>query len=253
MNILIIEDEVLAQRELIEMLHQTGTEINIVACLKSVSDSIDWFTTNENECDLIFMDIELADGQCFQIFSDITPKAPIIFLTAYHEYAIQAFKLNSIDYLLKPVDQKNLKGALQKHEMLIQKKQTISMQELQVLLQSPQKEYKDRFTIKIGDVFRYVHTSEIAYFFSDAKYTYLVTYKKDKFLLDPSLNEIEVKLNPKMFFRVSRKYIINIDAVEKASKFFNSRLKLKLKLPVDDDILISRVKVIQFLDWMGND
>ncbi len=253
MNILIIEDEVLAQRELMKMLHQADEKIKILKCLKSISESIEWFTTNEKECDLIFMDIELSDGQCFEIFSKITPRVPIIFLTAYHEYAIQAFKLNSIDYLLKPIDQKSLRQALKKYDMLSQKKLAISMLELQTLLKSTQKQYKERFTIKIGDVFRYIHTNEIAYFFSDSKYSYLVTYKKDKFLLDPSLNEIESKLDPKMFFRASRKYIININAVEKASKFFNSRLKLKLKLPVDEDILISRVKVIQFLDWMGND
>ena len=174
MKVLVVDDSRLARNELKRLLKEFDN-VQIVGEAASVDEAKEKIA--ELRPDLIFLDIQMPGKNGFELLEDLDVVPKVIFTTAYDEYALQAFKLNSIDYLLKPVDQKNLKGALQKHEMLIQKKQTISMQELQVILQSPQKEYKDRFTIKIGDVFRYVHTSEIAYFFSDAKYTYLVTYK----------------------------------------------------------------------------
>lgn len=253
MKIVIIEDESLAQQELIATLHEIDSAIEIVICLKSVTDSVQWLRANPDGYDLLLMDIELADGQSFEIFEQVQIEQYVIFLTAYDEYAIRAFKVNSIDYLLKPVEHKSLKDALQKFQHLKNKQADALLQNLQALLQTGTPTYKERFMIQIGDTYQSVAIDEVAYFFSDEKTSYLMTHNQQKFLLDQSLNELQTKLNPQQFFRVSRKYIIHIQSVKKVSKYFNSRLKLKIKPVASEEILISRVKVPSFLEWIGND
>ncbi len=253
MNVLIIEDEILAQQELTNILYDIDSSIHIIKCIQSVYDSVLWLPKNQKRCDLIFMDIELSDGQCFEIFSKIHVETPIVFLTAYHEYAIKAFKVNSIDYLLKPIDKRELKRALDKHYRIKQKNATISLKEVHELVYSQNKKYKERFSIKIGDIYKYITLEKIAYFFSDQKYTHLRTYNKETYIIDFSLNELEEKLNPNLFFRITRKYLVHINSIETASKFFNSRLKIQLNPPTRDNVVISRVKVVPFLDWIAGD
>ncbi|MGD1842288.1 MAG: LytR/AlgR family response regulator transcription factor [Thermonemataceae bacterium] len=250
MKVVIIEDEELAQQELAALLGELSIPIEIVAYLKSVASSVEWLTTNSQAFDLIFMDIELLDGQSFEIFQHIEQDIPIIFLTAYDEYAIQAFKYNSIDYLLKPVEQEELNSAIQKYNNLQKKLSHSVLKALQALVQK--KNYKERFTIRIGDHYHYVHTSDLAYFSSTYKTTCITTVSAKVFPIDFSLNELETYLDPSLFFRVSRKYLVHIQSIEKASKFFHSRLKLKLTPKSTEEVLISRVKVPQFLEWMGS-
>jgi len=250
MKVVIIEDEWLAQQELMNILAEIDPAIKVVACLKSVTKSVTWLKTHADEYDLLLMDIELSDGQSFEIFEQITIEHPVIFLTAYDEYAIRAFKVNSIDYLLKPIAQQELKSALLKYQKVTKRTTDISLPNLQQLLHSARGIYKDRFMIQIGDTYQSIPVDEIAYFFSDEKTTYAVVHSQQKFLLDQSLNELQTKLDPHQFFRVSRKYIVHIRSIKKVSKYFHSRLKLKLKLAIPEDILISRAKVSAFLEWM---
>ena len=251
MRIVIIEDEVLAQKELIKLLEEVDAGVEVVSCLRSVAQGIKWLASNNGRYDLLFADIELLDGQSFEIFQQLSIDTPVIFLTAYDEYAIQSFKVNSIDYLLKPVEPRGLKNALDKFSRLNERRLNISLDDLQALIHSKNKPYKERFNVKIGDIYRYIATKDIAYFYSDDKATYLVTHEKDHLIIGQSLNDLEVKLDPSLFFRVSRKYLVHIHAVEKASKYFNSRLKLKLIPVSEEEVLVSRVKVPGFLEWMG--
>lgn len=251
MRALIIEDEKLAQQELTEMLLQIDESISIVACLRSIKESINWLKTNDGNYDLIFMDIELSDGQSFEIFESIKIEKPVIFLTAYDEFALKAFKVNSIDYLLKPVNPEELVFAIEKFKKS-QVQNNFSIHDIQQMLQPIQKSYKQRFTIRIGDSFRYVNVNDIAYFFAKDKSNYIITKNQKRFLLDQSLNEIEPLLDPTLFFRATRKFIISISSVTKASKYFNSRLKLELTPPSSEELLISRVKVPMFLEWMDS-
>ena len=254
MRVLIIEDEVLAQKEFIGLLEQLDQSIEVVDCLDSIASACTYLEDHQAAVDLIFMDIELSDGICFEIFDKVEVEVPVIFVTAYDEYAIRAFKVNSIDYLLKPVEIEALRQAIEKFQKQQDSRNTISLSDIQDLIKQQEKQPKRRFMIKVGDTYRNIATDDIAYFFIKDKYTYVMSVNGDSFILDYSLHELEKQLNPDHFYRVSRKYIVNIDAVKKASKYFNSRLKLTLTpTPEHDKILISRERVDGFLQWMGKD
>jgi DNA-binding LytR/AlgR family response regulator len=254
MKVLIIEDEPFAQDELKRLLALCDKNITVWECIDSVEDSIIWLE-EPNEPDLIFMDIQLSDGLSFDIFKHTEVKAPVIFTTAYDEYAIQAFKVNSIDYLLKPVEEEALKLALKKYSSLRQKfaapAQTFfSTDQLEQLIKLNKKEYKSRFVTQIGDRIKHIEVEQVAYFYADDDTVYLVTNDKKKYIINYTLDQLERLLDPKYFFRINRKYIARITAIGDVHKYFNSRLKVMLLPPVEDEILISRVKVPDFLDWM---
>ncbi len=251
-KIVIIEDEILAQQELGHMLEKTGFNYEVVATLRSVSQGIHWLTQHKDSVDLIFADIELLDGQCFKIFEAVPLDVPVIFLTAYNVYALEAFKVNSIDYLLKPLELDALHTALEKYQRL-QRKSNVSLAQIQQLMQAGYQTYKSRITIKTGDTYRHIDTADAAYFLADSKMVYLVTREGNKYIVDHSLSELEAKLDPRQFFRATRKYLIHVNAVKKATKYFHSRLKLTLDPPPVESVLISRIRVSDFLQWMDMD
>ncbi len=248
MKVLIIEDEIPAQIQLERLIHTHYPDFEIIARVDSVTGAVAWL--GENQPDLIFMDVELSDGQCFEIFKLVVVKAPVIITTAYNEYAIKAFKVNSIDYLLKPIDKSEFVNAVDK-SIRLTSKATPEYNRLEELLsKSLPKEYKKRFAVKVGDHIVIVNTDEIAYFYAEEKVTFLVTNSGKKYISDLSLDNLEVQLNPKDFFRLSRGCIAHISSIKTVSKYFNSRLKIALVPPMDTDILVSRIRIPEFLNWL---
>lgn len=254
MKVLIIEDEPLAQQELSRLLLRCEPQAQVAVNLDSVEDSVLWLTSNPPP-DLIFMDIRLSDGLSFEIFEQTEVPAPVIFTTAYNEYALQAFKTNGIEYLLKPVEEEALQASLQKFTFLKQHFSTdttqFNIQQLQKLLHLDKPAYKTRFAVTLGDKIRQVSVEQIAYFYADDNAVYLVTTDKKKYIINYTLDQLEALLNPQEFYRISRKYMSHIRAIHEVNRYFNSRLKVTLNSCDDDEILISRVRVPGFLTWMG--
>jgi DNA-binding LytR/AlgR family response regulator len=255
MNIAIIEDEPLARQELKRRLTRCDKNVDILAFLESVGKSVGWFK-EKKPVDLIFMDIQLSDGLSFEIFERVRVPAPVIFTTAYDEYAIQAFKVNSIDYLLKPINDKDLKSALQKYAVLKEQfnEKAIAFKEHQIAhLYDPYRTgYKKRFISKVGDDFKYINVEAIAYFYAEHKVVTLVSNDKKEFVIDYTLENLEKLLDPTIFFRLNRKYLVKIDAIKKVSKYFRGRLKVTVRQAEEDEILVSRDKKEDFKSWLDS-
>lgn len=247
MNILIIEDERPAYSQLKRLTEKLKPEAVFYGPLESISSGVKWLTTHPAP-DLILCDIELSDGTSFEIFNQVSISSPIIFTTAYDQFAIRAFKLNSIDYLLKPVEPGELQNALVKLEN--QKQVKINSETIQSLLQKQENNYKSRFMVKLGDSIKSIQTEEIAWIVSEDKTTLLHTTQNKEYIVDYSLNDLEDLLNPKKFFRLNRRYITSIDSINNVLIYSSSRLKITLADCGDDDILISRKRVPLFKEWM---
>jgi len=246
MNVLIIEDEKPAARRLGRMLSVLGIEVQTM--LHSVEESIDWFQNNEHP-DLIFLDIQLSDGLSFEIFEVIEVNSAIIFTTAYDEYALKAFKLNSIDYLLKPIDEDELKIAVDKFKAHQPTKSDVkvNIDDIRKLLINPiDRKYKKRFTIKIGQHLKIIHVNEIECFYSENKATYIHTTSNRSYLIDGSLEHWQEQLDPEQFFRVNRTFIVHIHAIKDIIAYSNSRLKLILHSYNETEIVVSRERVKDF-------
>jgi DNA-binding LytR/AlgR family response regulator len=249
MRVVIIEDEKPAQERLKKLIGEIAPSYQVIAILDSIKSSVNWLENNKHP-DLFFMDIQLADGLSFSIFEKVTTSKPIIFCTAYDEYALNAFKHNSIDYLLKPIDAKELENALDKYQNLHATTNTIDLSEIQKLLQIRSQEYKKRFMIKVGDRIKAINVADIAFFWSEQKATYLQTQEKQRSILDYTLDEVQAYLDPIHFFRLNRKYICTLDAIKDVFSYSNSRLKVVLNNCDDTDILVSREKVKKFKEWL---
>jgi two-component system, LytTR family, response regulator LytT len=255
LNVLIIEDEPFAREELKRLLGNLNRPVDIIGTAGSVEESIHWFEENPAP-DLVFMDIQLSDGLSFEIFSETEVPSPVIFTTAFDEYAIRAFKVNSVDYLLKPLDERELEAAIHKfeslrwHENLPDTDNRKEQIENLIAQLKPRPSYKSRFIAKVGDQIKYINVEDIAYFFAEDNIVFVLTDKQGKYIVDYSLNELEAFLDPQFFFRLNRSYYVHIKAIAKVHKFFNSRLKVDLHPAVLDDVLVSRVKVPAFLSWM---
>ena len=248
MNILLIEDERPAANRLKQLILELLPGANIFGNLDSITSSVEWLQLHPAP-DLIFCDIQLADGLSFEIFERIKVSSPIIFTTAFDQYAIKAFKLNSVDYLLKPIDPKELAGAINKFKN--QKiKTTIDLSQIKELLQPQQKEYKSRFIVKIGEKIQSVLASEASFFMSEERVTFLQTFEGKRYILDYTLDQLEEMLDPKKFFRLNRKYISSFEAITEIHTYSNSRLKIKLANSSDNDILVSREKVGALKEWL---
>lgn len=250
MNVIIIEDEKPAARRLSRMLSELA--VNVTKMLHSVEDSIAWFSTNEHP-DLIFLDIQLSDGLSFEIFDKLEVKSAIIFTTAYDEYALQAFKLNSIDYLLKPIDDEDLEKAVKKYQDFAPKKDQISIDfnDIKKLLVNPlEREFKKRFTAKVGQHLKIINADEVECFFSENKGTYAATTDGRNYLLDTTLENLENEISPKQFFRVSRKFYVNIDHIKDIISYTNSRLQIKMNSFKEQEIIVSRERVKDFKLWL---
>lgn len=250
LKIVIIEDEPPAARRLEKMLRIQKPALQVLAQLDSVERCKEFFTAPP-EVDLVFMDIQLADGISFEIFSHCQITAPIIFTTAFDDYTLQAFKVNSIDYLLKPIDQDDLDNALQQFDQLIHSPAKVDQTIIQDLLQSmQQKAYKERFLIKSGQHLSVIQIPEIAYFVSDDGYVQLVTHTNKKHLIEYNLEQLTEIIDPNFFYRINRKFILHIDSIKKINSYFNSRLKLNLQPSASDDVIVSRERVTDFKRWL---
>ena len=248
MRVINIEDEQLTAKKLVGLLNELMPDAVVMGVLQSVSESIEWFNNNLMP-DLVFMDIHLADNLSFSIFDSVKITCPIIFTTAYDEHAIQAFKVNSVDYLLKPVEEDDLLAALRKFEQFrVVQSPVTNYRKLEEALMSNCK--KNRFLIQKGDAYHYVETSDIAFFYSEEKVVFLHTFSDKRYIVDYTLEQIEQLLDERTFFRVSRNCIANINSIRKISKYFNSRLKLSFQPECPHEVLISRVRVPDFLKWV---
>lgn len=251
MNVIIIEDEKPAARLLQRKLQKM--EITAGTMLHSVEEAIQWFTTNEHP-DLIFLDIQLSDGLSFDIFDKVNISSAIIFTTAYDEYALRAFKLNSIDYLLKPIDEDDLETAVNKFKQHQPKAQPMALdfEQIKRMLANPtEKAYKKRFTIKMGQHLKMINIEDAECFYSENKGTYIHTTDGRDYLLENTLEQLETELDPKQFFRVSRKFIVHITAIKDIVVYTNSRLKVILPTYKDDEVIVSRERVNDFREWLG--
>ncbi|MGI9527896.1 MAG: LytR/AlgR family response regulator transcription factor [Weeksellaceae bacterium] len=247
MNCIIIEDEAVAARRLKKLVEDQGVEV--VALLHSVQESIAWFQAHQAP-NLIFLDIQLGDGLSFEIFEEVQPKSAIIFTTAYDEYALRAFKLNSIDYLLKPIQEKELQRALDKYQTMQPEKIMFSADELKAILQTNfETQYKERFVVKIGQKIKTIETKEIPIIFSENKGSYIQCNQRN-YLIDYSLDEVEQLLNPKEFYRINRQAIVQLSFIQDITAHSGSRLLLKMK-DNQDSWTVSRERVSDFKDWLG--
>ena len=250
MNVLIIEDEKPSARRLQRMLQALHLEVETL--LHSVEESLEWFQNNEHP-DLIFLDIQLSDGLSFEIFETIDIKSAIIFTTAYDEYALQAFKLNSIDYLLKPIDVEDLARAVTKYQERAPQKQSVTLDfnYIKKLLVNPiDREYKKRFSIKVGQHLKLINIDDIECFYSENKGTYLHTSEGRNYLLDTTLEHLEEELEPQTFFRINRKFYVNINAIKDMVSYTNSRLQIKLKTYNEQEVIVARERVKDFKVWL---
>jgi DNA-binding LytR/AlgR family response regulator len=253
MKVFIIEDEPLAVQKLTKLLREIAPYIQIVGTADGIESSVEWLQAHPTP-DLVLMDIELCDGQSFEIFNQIEVKSPVIFTTSYDEYAIQAFRVNSVDYLLKPIKREDLERALQKYEKLNRShSQAIDISKLinELQKQNQPKEYRTRFLVKQGQRLMPVETTDIAYFFSEDGLTFFMTRDRIKHLLDYTLEELDTMLDPKQFFRISRQFIIEVRSVGQIHNHFNGKLKLDLRPSIDKEVTVSRERVSDFKDWMG--
>ncbi|RXR19093.1 response regulator transcription factor [Flavobacterium amnicola] len=251
MNIIIIEDEKPAARLLQRKVEKLGLHVSNM--LHSVEESIQWFQNNAHP-DLIFLDIQLSDGLSFEIFEAIDIKSAVIFTTAYDEYALRAFKLNSIDYLLKPIDEDDLEIAVKKFKARTQTTSNLSLdfEMIKKMLVNPiDKNYKKRFTVKVGQQLKLINIEEAECFYSQDKGTYLHTYDNRDYLLDGTLEQLEIDLDPKEFFRVSRKFIIPLKGIKEIQVHTNSRLKIVLPTYKEDEVIVARERVNDFKEWIG--
>ena len=248
MNIVIVEDEPLAAEKLERYLLKYSETMEVLKILPSLEQAVPWITENQSKVDLFFMDIQLTDGLSFEIFSKVPVQKPVIFTTAFDEFAIDAFKVNSIDYLLKPIMFTDLSRALQKLKSL--KQQFGNPEALTPLMQQIQKRtYKDRFLVRMGNHIHSVPSDTINTFYAEGRDAYLVTDQGKKYIIEYKLEALEELLDPKYFFRVNRTFIVNLNAITDVTVYANRRLKLTLKSKLDKEVIISREKVADFKKW----
>jgi two-component system, LytTR family, response regulator LytT len=259
MNILIVEDEDLAVKKIQKTLSSVDTEAVITGITDSIKSTVEWLQQHPQP-DLILMDIELADGQSFEIFNLIDVKSPVVFTTSYDEYALKAFKVNSIDYLLKPVQKDELQSALNKYRKMkdtyavkTEESKAVNLDSLVKELQNKlqPKEYRKRFLVKHAQKLVSIEIDEISYFFSDGRLNFFKTTDNRKFVVDYTMDELEDMLDPIQFFRISRSFYVSIKSIDKIDDYFGNRLILQLQPAVDKEALVSREKVTDFKKWMG--
>ena len=252
MKVLIIEDETVAAQNMERNIQEYDPDIQILKVLKSVRKSVEWLQKEQATVDLIFMDIKLTDGLSFQIFDQVLIKKPIIFTTAYDEYAIRAFQVNSIDYLLKPITLDNIRKALEKLKNL----QGVIMPQIdyqllaqQIFLNEPP--YKNRFLVKSGSNLKPISLSQIAYFMADGNLVILRTIDNKNYPVNYSLSDLSTNLNPRLFYRVTRNLIVHIEAIKKVSAFFKGRLLIVVAPALEEKIIVSNNRARDFKEWLG--
>ncbi|MDA3954859.1 MAG: LytTR family DNA-binding domain-containing protein [Bacteroidales bacterium] len=250
MNVVIIEDEGFAAEKLERQLVTMDSSIAVVAKIESVENAVSWL--KENSADLIFLDIHLSDGLCFRIFDEVEIKTPIIFTTAYDQYAIQAFKVNSVDYLLKPINKFDLAASYEKYRELHQKENPIDYSALKDMIgDMREKKYQKRFLVVEGDTIKTVLIENIAYFFAEGKYAFLVEKSGGRFLIDTTLEHLTSVLDPEDFFRINRQVIAQLDSIKKMNTWFSRRIKLELIPTFEKETIVSTERVKDFKEWLN--
>ena len=250
MNYIIIEDEKPTAERLRKMVSKVSPELGHLVTLDSVSSTVKWLNSNTHPS-LAFFDIQLSDGLSFEIFEQVDIEFPIIFTTAFNEYAIKAFKVNSIDYLLKPIDETELSAAIDKFRKGYSlTPQALNHDAIAKALSMLTNTYKTRFVVKVGEHIRMIPVEEIALFFSSEKYTFIRTALGRDYGIDHSLEQLVSQLNPNDFFRVSRKHIVALSSIKDIIAYSGSRLKIKLSVSTDEDVIVSREKVAEFKQWL---
>lgn len=251
MKVIIIEDETPAANRLAKLLQAAGDEIDVIAKLDSVAAAVHYFQSSPQP-DLIFMDIQLADGLSFDIFLQVQIKTPVIFTTAFDQYTLKAFKVNSIDYLLKPIDENELQQSLIKYQELYPKTQTNFSDKIFKLMQDMNAvKYKERLLIKRGQQLSYLKTESTAYCFADGKLCYAVDFNGSKYLLESNLSQLEEQLQPDNFYRINRHLLVNIEAVKKVHTWLGGRLKVEILPVTTAETIVSRERVNGFKEWLG--
>ncbi len=257
-KVIVVEDEIHSGKMLTNMIKQLRPEWELCATLQSVADTVTYLQEKPRP-DLIFLDIELADGNCFSIFEQVKVDSAIIFTTAYNEYAIKAFKFNSVDYLLKPIKITDLTQAIEKYENLrsmihednAEDETPIDYDHLAHLINTAQNGYRKRFLISRREAFFKLDTKDIACFIFDARITYAVTFDNQRYIINHSMDKLESELDSEVFFMANRQTIINMEAIDRFESYFNGQLAIKLKNGIEDKILVSRIKATQFKDWLN--
>ena len=250
MKILIIEDERPAAKRLSNLIQSAKPNAEITEVIDSVEAAVKWLK-NFKQPDLIFMDIQLADGMSFDIFTKAEVRSPVIFTTAYDQYTLKAFKVNSVDYLLKPIDPIELEAAFTKFETVYQQPVSIDYKAIQQMIAGiSRKEYKERFLVKVGQQLNYIPITDIAYFYSEDGFVHAQTIQKKRHILDYTLDQLEGVLDPDHFFRINRKIITKLPAIKKIHTYFNSRLKLELIPTPNVEVIVSRDRVGDFKQWL---
>jgi len=248
-KLLIFEDEKPAAEWLRQLILKFDPRIVVLSVIDSVSGAVEWFQQNPVP-DLVFMDIQLADGLSFEIFEKTKVLCPVIFTTAYEEYAIKAFKVNSVDYLLKPIAYNEMEAAFQKFGNSVQASPTVTIELLNKVKEMLRKQYKTRFVIKVGEHLKSITVEDILFFYSLEKATFLCTADFKTYVVDYSLDRISEMVDEHRFFRINRKYILSNQSIADIIYYSNSRLKIKLKKPGEESIIVSRDKVSSFKEWL---
>lgn len=250
MNVVIIEDETHAAEKLERQLKELDHNINVIAKIESVRNSVSWL--KENKPDLIFLDIHLSDGLCFRIFDEVEIKTPIIFTTAYDQYAIQAFKVNSVDYLLKPINKFDLAASYEKFNEFHQGGALFDYSTLKNMIgDMREKKYQSRFLVVQGDTIKTILVENIAYFFAEGKYAFLVDKEGERYLIDTTLEKLVSNLDPDEFFRINRGVIVHLDSIKKMNTWFSRRIKLELIPPFEKETIVSTERVKDFKEWLN--
>jgi two-component system, LytTR family, response regulator LytT len=254
MKLLIIEDEIPAQRLLQKMISEVKKNIEIVGCVGSVKAAVEWFKKNEQP-DVVLLDIQLSDGISFNIFKEVNVESMIIFTTAFDEYVLQAFKVNSIDYILKPFDTDDLNKAFEKYELfnrkfIKEKNGTVNYDEIVSAIKNSKQEYRSRFLIQSGEHFYKLQVKDISYFYSSNKITFAVTFESREIPLDLSLEKLQEQLDPKQYFKINRQYIVNIDAILKVHTFFDGKLVVTTHPALKEKIIVGKDKAAEFKRWI---
>lgn len=247
MKVLIVEDEIMAQANLARTLVQNFPDVRIVGMTGSVRETVAWLRNPDNRADVIFMDVELSDGNCFSIFSQVEVQAKVIMTTAYDSYAIKAFEAGSVDYLLKPVELRALERAVARCQATTSH---FDAETLLHLLKPGRREYRERFIVRFNDRIIPVRISEVAYFYSEEKMNFLVTFSQNSYVIDSSLDQLSDELDPERFFRISRSCIISVPAIVSIVKKLGGRLRIISKPESAFEMIVSRSRTEDFLKWL---
>lgn len=254
-NVLIVEDETLAQANLKRTIEREFDDLHIAGIFDSVKSTVDWLRTAQNHADIIFMDVELSDGMCFDIFSQVEVCSKVVITTAFDNYAVKAFRIHSIDYLLKPIDPEQLRSAVERcrkalDNPTIGQAPAFDFELLREAITAESPTYKKRFIVKYGDRLSIIATDQIAYFYVEDKSTYLVTTENRSYILDSSLDTISEQVDPAKFFRISRHCTLSIDAISGISRHPSNRLKVTITPKPEFEVFVSRSRTADFMEWL---